>query len=353
MNIFIDESGIFANPENKSNSVSVVAALIVPDNKLKRVEFEFIKLKLDWGFGRSEVKGSKLNEKQLSELFSMLAQYDCIAQIAAIDSGSHSEEDVSNHKREQAENIVADLTEKHQPGMIRDLHELKKKLDVMSNPLYLQSIATTTVVEAALRVATLFYALRTPSELGSFSWALDAKDKVKTDYEKWWSAVVVAFLQDRSFKKPFERLIGADYSHFKKYQGVSEHAPEYLRHVIPGDPSPFSYIDIKLILWEKIEFVNSARTIGIQLADIVATTVRRSFRGNLKKEGWLGLSKILINENPHAIHVLAIAKRGDQRETIEVISNYGNIVSTLSRNARSLWDGIDRDLLKRVEESQT
>lgn len=340
MQIFIDESGIFANPNSQAQAVSVVAALVIPDLHVQSLFFAYSKLKHDWGFGKGEAKGSKLNERQLAQIFKLLEQYDCLAQIVVMDSAVHTDEDVSNHKHEQARKLIANLTPEHQPGMIRDLHELKFMLEQMSNPLFLQSIATTTVVESVLRVATLYYSLRIPSELGTFSWVLDAKDKTKTPYEKWWSSMVVAFLQTRSFQRPLATLEGADYSYFKRFEGTLDNAPEYLRKHVPGDPSPFHYVNMNLLLSEQIQFMGSKKSEGLQLADTVATTLRRALRGNLQKDGWLGLARILIKENPQAIHLLTI---NEPRSPKDIVYNAprSHIISTLSAMAKSMWDGVD------------
>ena len=54
MHIYIDESGIFANPQRKPNSPSVVAALVIATAKQEMLVEEFECMKASWGYAATE-----------------------------------------------------------------------------------------------------------------------------------------------------------------------------------------------------------------------------------------------------------------------------------------------------------
>ena len=90
MHIYIDESGIFSNPNSKPNVASVVVALTVPSTYKVKLFREFSKLSEGLPTKDGEVKGRLLDEAQVASVVSLLAKYDCLVEINSIDIALHT-----------------------------------------------------------------------------------------------------------------------------------------------------------------------------------------------------------------------------------------------------------------------
>jgi len=93
--IYIDESGIFANPSGKGKAISCVAALVMPEQYQKYIFKRFKHLKASWGFKSGEPKGSKLNEDQIAYVISIRTDYDVFVTARGIDLGTHTDEQIT------------------------------------------------------------------------------------------------------------------------------------------------------------------------------------------------------------------------------------------------------------------
>ncbi len=71
MYIFIDESGLF-NIQQQPNKVSCVAALVIPEEFAVTLFRRFKKLTKSWRNGSREIKGSSLDESQVSAVIKLL-----------------------------------------------------------------------------------------------------------------------------------------------------------------------------------------------------------------------------------------------------------------------------------------
>ena len=177
MKIYIDESGVFANPQRRDHCVSCVAAVAVPGSRGDRFCDGLLGLKCEWGRGRSEAKGRTLDEAQVSAVLHLLADCDAIAEVSALDSGLTSDATVTRHKMRQAEGAIANITPEHTQEAVAGLHDWARRIRGLSNPLYAQAQLTFVAIEKLLHSALLYYGQRRPEELGEFSWFVDANDR--------------------------------------------------------------------------------------------------------------------------------------------------------------------------------
>lgn len=274
MYIFIDEAGAFQRP-TPPNVVSCVAALVVPESLARRLFRRFRKLTRPWRDGGCEVKGSRLDEVQLSEIVAAIRRYDVLLLVVAIDMSLHSERGVSRHKEEQARKIIAGIGPDASRSVEQRLRGLSRRIEALPNQLYVQSVLLTVLAETVLRYATLYYSQRIPKTLGSLCWRVDGKDKKPTSYEVLWQDLVGPFLQTRSVNAPLLHCQGADYSFFDRYAGTLAEAPEHLRSRLQERDGPFHYVDIDAALAD-LRFCRSERFSGIQMVDILASIVRRT-----------------------------------------------------------------------------
>ena len=157
MVVYIDESGVFV-PQLGQHSISCVGALTIAEELHSDFEQRFIALKHKWGYGRKEVKGGRLGESQIMEFIELLEQLGAVFHVCPTDLGCVSESEVITHRRLQAEQLLAHLTEKHQPSMINQLHDVSRQLANLSPQLYIQFFLMGELVDCHIRDIVLTYA---------------------------------------------------------------------------------------------------------------------------------------------------------------------------------------------------
>jgi hypothetical protein len=292
MHIFIDEAGIFVIPRHKQWSVSCVGALVIPEDDLESVLSGFEELKEQWKIEGKEIKGSKLNESEVSSLISFLKQFEVIFEVTAIDMVMQTNTGITKHRLGTADNITKNTTGCH-PNVVKQFEDIKKQFQSLSNQLYVQSCCTCDLMYTVLQHSTLYYAQRKPKELSEFYWTIDAKHKKVTPYEKLWLDVVLPFLQSRSLRDPFIGLKEADYSYFEKYCEVLPKTPEHLKKATETE-SPFPCVHINDIYKKNLSFEESEDNLGLQIIDILTTSVRRAMNGNLQVHGWREIGRLMV-----------------------------------------------------------
>lgn len=346
MFIYIDESGIFANPTRKAKAISCVAALVIPEQYQKYIFKRFKHLKKSWGIGSDEPKGSKLNEEQIAYIITVLKDYDVFVTAFGIDMGVHSNDQITTHKNAQAENVTKHITSEHHPNLVRQLELLKERYYQLPNQLYTQSVLLTILVQSVLRISTLYYCQRDPFALSSFKWVIDAKAEKLTNYEDLWSTVVMPFCESSSLSDPIAFLDGGDYSYFDRKFGLDmETAPKHLQPFRKKErqDEPFHAFDAKKVLSEYRSFRQSDKDLGLQLVDIIVNTIRRALHGNLRQEGWGGLGRLMISpmKGHSAMQMIAL-----HNETAPKKMPYGGVIQHFDNLSRSI---INETFFRKIE----
>ena len=334
MHIFVDESGTFSKQLGSPADVSCMAALVVPDAEVDDVLAMFRTLKREWGVGSSELKGSSLNEPQAAQFVSKLSEYDVILTPVVIDLGLHGENDVANHKREQAEKITGNVTRAHTGSVVQDLLELQSRLLALPDQLYAQAVVAMRLVDKVIRVTTMYYSQRRPAELGAFHWVVDAKGRKLTEYERIWQKLVLPLLQTVSFKDPHIMLRGMDYSYFDRFKHEDQAVPSYLSQLVTSDAPPAGITDLRMLLFEHFAVVQSDDDLGIQMSDLCNSIVARALRGTLQPEGFIDLGKLLVQWEDGGFHVAGLAT--GPGKTTALTTSYRETVKYLRSKARPL-----------------
>jgi hypothetical protein len=148
----------------------------------------------------------------------------------------------------------------------------------------------------------VYYSQRQPKALGSFQWVIDAKDRDRiTDWESWWSFVVMPAIQSKSFRNPIGQLVDADYSHFERFE---TEIPEYL-HPHLKNPKERSGLDARKILTEQFRFSSNVEP-GLEMVDILTNATRRALTGRLRHEGWKNIPRLMIHRDRHYINLISL-----------------------------------------------
>jgi hypothetical protein len=304
MRIYIDEAGLFVVPNTGADSYSLVLALVIPSANEAELFNDFLQLRDDWPVKGIEIKGSSLNEAQTAQVIEVCKRYDVLVEFCALNMATHDNLLSEDFKKRQADEVIAHITPQHQPTLVQSLQQMSDKILKMPNQLFLQAFATLRMLLKTVEEATLYYAQRMPEELGDIAWIIDRKDHTLTQMEEMWSTLILPISESHFARNPFGQMKEADYSHFnKRYTFTKGNADsEMVRHSEwvreTYGLQPFDEDDIAgnagRLFCEQRDFKDSLDSLGLQLADILATTLRRALNGNLQTNGWKEFGRLIV-----------------------------------------------------------
>jgi hypothetical protein len=95
-----------------------------------------------------------------------------------------------------------------------------------------------------------------------------------------------------------------DYSHFARYETDLATDEDMARHIewlykVHGkrkDRDTGHAINARRLLSEQLQFLDSRDSLGLQLADMLASILRRSLNSRLQKPGWKDFGKLVIHD---------------------------------------------------------
>ena len=157
---------------------------------------------------------------------------------------------------------------------------LSQRVHELSPQLYIQLKCQVVLMDFAIPCGTLYFVQRFPRDLGRYRWRIDQKNSTKTEYEIAFEMLTPAWLQSFSLERPFRILEGADYSAFRRFDYPEGCAPTYLKTVYGINVRGAT--NIGQLVREDLKFVDSQRDHGVQIADFLASGLRRCLRGGFK-----------------------------------------------------------------------
>ena len=335
MYIYLDESGSFAHTAI-GHSVSCIAALVVSDRSHAPLIAAFDRLASSWGFPHSEVKGRSLDEAQHATVIELLREFNVFVSIVAVDAALHSPSSIIEHKRNQADRIVAASLDLN-PQLAAQLTQTATRLGALSNPLYVQFVLLTRLYSSVIQTSTLFFSVVEPPTLATFAWRLDAKANMETKYEQLWKLLVMPFLQSISLKDSFIFLHEGDYSAFSRFENPDlPEPPDHLKGHVSGGGAPFSSFRINEIMRDDLQFLDSRAERGLQIADVLANCFQRACNGRLESAGWAAMGNLMIADprGRPAIQFCGLEK--GLADSARIRLPYANVVHSMERHARPL-----------------
>ncbi|HEX8196080.1 MAG TPA: DUF3800 domain-containing protein [Pyrinomonadaceae bacterium] len=338
MHYYIDESGIFNNPANKSNIASCVACLVIPSSKKKDVFKDFKRLTWSWVAQGEEIKGSKLNETQISKVIEMLQRYDVLLELTVIDLAIHTEQDIIGYKDLSVEGLTKNLTPKHHPNIVQQVQEIKSVFAEMSIPLFIQATIMFFLIPRTFHHSLLYYARRIPEELKWFYWTVDAKEKNITAFEKAWSTAIFPVMSAQSLKKPIFFAEGGDYSYFEKFHNLDKKYLEEIENEGGFEPNEVKAIKLSEVLGKNFRFQDSKTSLGLQIVDILANATQRALNGKLGKIGWENIGSLMIRRVPNPIQLVALKPdKKPGQDSVIIRSPFYGVFETYKTKAKTLW----------------
>jgi hypothetical protein len=280
VNIFIDESGTFTTASDR-DAWCVVTAYISPESNRKNIEVLIKRLRYECSFG-AEAKLKHLSEMRFIKFLDDLRKMNGLVFAAAVDVSLHNEVAVAAHRDAQADKIIEHKDKMRFEAGRHALINLSDSIRKLPTQLYTQLFCQVELFHKVLTRAPLYYVQRQPSTLGHMRWKIDAKNKTLTPYEVAFKTILPAILQTKSFEDPMIMLKGADYSHFNRFEYAPGAMPEYLKNDYGIDIT--DGLNIGMMVREDFKFVDSDLFCGVQVADLLASGLRRLLRGEFEDQ---------------------------------------------------------------------
>ena len=204
---------------------------------------------------------------------------------------------------------------------------------MISPQLYAQLVCQVDLLHAVVSRSINYFAQRVPATLGEFRWRIDQKNTTKTTFEEAFEKIAPALLQSRSLREPSARVLGFDYRHFTRYEFPDDDPPDYLatEYGIKVEHA----MNVGKLIRGNLKFEDSKKSIGIQVADLLASGLRRCLRGgftdNEAVAHAMGRLTLQNERGKFPIHLVSFAELEHSADSIA-----SNVVKAMARQSRNM-----------------
>ena len=336
VNIYIDESGSFVSAPAKA-SWNVVAAVAASESSRQQIEHAVKSLKLETAAaGADEVKLNEISEGQYLRFLERLSQTHAVLFATATDAGLNTPQRLTRHQAIQVAKIRENIPRMRYEGGRQGVELLANQLETISPQLYAQLVCQVDLLHAVISRSINYFAQRIPATLAEFRWRIDQKNTNKTTYEEAFEKIAPVLLQTRSLREPSAWVLGFDYRHFKRYEFPDGDPPDYL--ATEYDIKVEHALNIGKLIRGNLEFEDSKKSVGIQMADLLASGLRRCLRGGFKDNGAvahaLGRLTLQNERGKFPITLVSFAESEDFADTIA-----SNVVKVMAKQSRNMLTG--------------
>jgi len=332
VNIFIDESGSFVSAPTRE-SWNCVVAYMSPEIDRKSARGILTRLKRDSGVSSSdEIKLKNVSEDKYFEFLGELTRLNGIMHAVATDAGINDHSAVAPHQKEQVNKITKHIPVMKFPEGKKAVQSLADQVSGLSPQLYVQMICQVLLLAEVVLGGVLYFVQRFPRSLGSFRWRIDQKNSTKTEFEDAFGKIAPPLLQTISLTDSLPMLEGADYSAFSHFDYPKGEEPTYLKDTYGIDVEPGG-LNIGKLIRENIRFEDSKSNQGVQIADLLASGMRRCLRQGFKRNDRTAelLGKLMVqgmkNRDSHLL-----VSFGDNDSSVS--SPVSKLVRIMDRNRR-------------------
>ena len=282
MHIFIDESGTFTGYHDKS--ISVLAALAIPNGNLRGIQRKYARIRPSLQKENSEVKGRNMEARDVNRIVRILANRQAILEVTAIDLGLHTQAGILAYKDKLIQDNRTELVNFPEP-LRSNVAASVDFLSKLTPQLFIQSLATFELIHRIICHSILYFAQRRPYELSSFVWVIDGKDPAKiTRWEEWLTFYAPGALIRLSNREPVPMPApGCPY--------IFDYS--FLRPFRRGETAEDKSLDPARLL-KDLRF-ETGPNMGLEFVDVLANATRRLLRGDLEREGWSNMHKLMIH----------------------------------------------------------
>lgn len=316
MEIFIDESGIFA-PSDKPYAWSTVAALAVPESSIHGVTNALRDLKKALNVQNDvEIKYPRPDSKQscFINFLKKLKNLNCTLHVVTTNCSLLEKIDLSEHQKNNIKaiynfknKIQSDLEDSKFDRLSSHIDTTISVMQSISMQEYVQCIMQTSLVSLMLEKLFYFYALKNPQALSSFSWVIDQKSVERNRYERTFDNVLPGLVEVNSVKrsKALPIKAGTDYSYLAEFMPddikLGGQDINYYRNVHGKDLTAVENnllgIDYYKICNKDRVYSDSKDCIGLQVVDLLVSSVNRCLKTNFSDNEKMAkcLGSLLIN----------------------------------------------------------
>jgi hypothetical protein len=221
--------------------VNRLIALTVPSTYKVKLFDEFQELSLELPSEDGEIKGRLFDENQMASVHALLAKYDCVVEINAIDLGIHTDEQLTEYQTAICKAIAGWATEDRPEEFKKRVAEIAAALRKPKSPLFVESFLLMVLIPRILDVSMNYYARRLPRELKSYHWVIDAKEKFVTDFEKAWYTTIFSSVEHQSKQTPFQPIENGDYSYLQPYYLLPPEKAKRAAEELKNDPDKAAF----------------------------------------------------------------------------------------------------------------
>lgn len=282
MKIFIDESGDF---NLKDDSVSVLVSIIIPENKEQKLENLFLELNSRVTKDEmvdNEIKGYLLSSENVEFIFQFLKENsDFKITIHILDHELISEDEIKLFRAEQTTKLRQSKERYIENGrksekIITHLEEMirwTERNDKISNENFLEFFSMFYLTRDTFQKILMYYHQEDFLQcFDGFFFYIDRKNIRITKSEKYISGMILDFLEnDRSKRELFDI-----------HESLTKEEHPMSKFSVIGN-NEFTF-DVGKMFKDGLKFLDSKENYGIQIADVVASSIRRMLLNKLDKK---------------------------------------------------------------------
>lgn len=279
MHIFIDESGTFTLA-SEPGAWCVVAAYVIGSRNRVAAEGALYALKAR-ACRRStdEIKRRDVSEADYIQFLEDLSAKDGFLVSVATDAGGNI--GAAESQMEQVRLIREAIDGLKAPKEKLEAEALVVAMEALSPQLYVEIICRMHLTWLVVNVGVAHYVRIEPQTLWCMDWCFDAKGGAGAAFEKAHGPLMAGLAGEMSRAHPMPFVAGADYSNFGRFIRGGAAA---LRPTNPRQTRADVMVDAQRVYRERQTFVDSARSPGVQIADLLVSGIAALLRGKFSDQ---------------------------------------------------------------------
>ncbi|MBS3021401.1 hypothetical protein DJFAAGMI_04173 [Comamonas sp. PE63] len=307
MHIFIDESGLFS-VSSKSQAWSTVGGVVIPDGSLEKVGESLAKLKAEYGLGiDEEFKRNRPDcaSEPYQEFLKSLDKAGCtLHAVSTVSDSASGVEDLEKH-RDSTIAAIRNYSSSKERDLELYAEEVVALVRSLSRQEFNQCILQVQMICEMLPKIISHYAGILPEELGRFKWVIDKKNINKENkYEKCFKDIYIGMIMVGSANQNSAIITGRNYEAFNRAFSPKVNTGELLRSFSKETGIDRSHLKNSIVpvsfsklLENEFSLEDSKRSIGLQVADLLISSVNRCLKQNYtnNKKMAKALGRLMIN----------------------------------------------------------
>lgn len=352
MQIFIDESGIFA-PHKGAQQWSSIGAVTVPEDSLPALESALSRIKSahhinpDKEFPKNNRPDCSSNAFYI--FLEELNSAGCTLQICATNGSPLEDEGLERHRKDTVK--ATEAYAKKFPAALAMAEETTRAITQLSPQQYNQCIIQVHLIAETLTKIISYYSKQQPKALASFTWIIDRKDGVETRFETVFKTICAGLLSSQfaSHPPPLQFGPGHDYlpfaNAFSPVEAMWElvETTKRLHEVDLSDlANHLMAVDLGSLVRGDLRLENSEKNAGIQVADLLVSSTNRCLKRNFtdNKKVATALGRLMINSPSVDGRALSIS---GHRPTAPLTGEVASLVQLMDDSSKKLFSEAFRE----------